>query len=55
MTITALKRVVVIKGVNIHISTSPSPNPSDVGRHKRDHVAMPSTKASFALHQAANP
>ena len=34
MTITALKRVVVIKGVSIHISTSPSPYPSDVGRHK---------------------
>jgi hypothetical protein len=33
MTITALKRVVVIKGVSIHISTSPSLYPSDVGRH----------------------
>ena len=29
----ALKRVVVIKGVSIHISTSPSPYPGDVGRH----------------------
>ena len=33
MTITTLKRVVVIKGVRIHISTSPSPYPGDVGRH----------------------
>jgi hypothetical protein len=31
MTITALKRVVAIKGVSIHISTSPYPG--DVGRH----------------------
>ena len=33
MTITALKRVVIIKGVSLHISTSPSPYPGDVGRH----------------------
>ena len=33
MTITALKRVIVIKGVSIHISTSPSPYPGDVERH----------------------
>jgi hypothetical protein len=30
----ALKCVVVIKGVSIHISTSPSPYLGDVGRHK---------------------
>ena len=35
MIITALKRVVVIKGVSIHISTSPSPYPGDVGRHNQ--------------------
>jgi hypothetical protein len=33
MTITALKRVVVIKVVSIHISISSSPYPSNVGRH----------------------
>jgi hypothetical protein len=33
MTITALKRVVIIKGVSIHISTSPSPYLGDVGCH----------------------
>jgi hypothetical protein len=33
MTITALKHVVVIKDVSIHISTSPSPYPGDVGHH----------------------
>jgi hypothetical protein len=33
MIITTLKRVVVIEGVNIHISIVPSPYPDDVGRH----------------------
>ena len=33
ITITALKCVVVIEGGSIHISTSPSPYPGDVGRH----------------------
>jgi hypothetical protein len=33
MTITALKRVVIIKGVSIHITTSSSPYPGDVGGH----------------------
>jgi hypothetical protein len=33
MAIMALKRVVVIKGISIHISTSPSSYPGDVGRH----------------------
>jgi hypothetical protein len=33
MTITALKRVVVIKDVSIHINTSQAPYPGDVGRH----------------------
>ena len=33
MTIVALKRVVVIKGVSIHISTFPSPYSGDVRRH----------------------
>jgi hypothetical protein len=33
MTITALKRIVVIKGVSIHISTSPSPHLGNVGHH----------------------
>ena len=33
MTITALKHVVVIKGVSIYISTSPSPYLGEVGRH----------------------
>jgi hypothetical protein len=42
MTITALKRVVVIKSVNIHISTSLSPYPGDVGRHN----ACPTTTQS---------
>jgi hypothetical protein len=34
MTIMALKRVVVIKGVIIHISTSQSLYPGDVGCHR---------------------
>jgi hypothetical protein len=33
MIITALKRIVIIKGVSIHISISPSLYPSDVERH----------------------
>jgi hypothetical protein len=33
MTITALKRVIVIKGISIHISISPFPYPGDVGCH----------------------
>jgi hypothetical protein len=33
MAIIALKRVVVIKGVSIHISTFSSPYPSDIRRH----------------------
>ena len=35
MTIMALKRIVAIKGIGIHINTSLSPYPSDVGRHNR--------------------
>jgi hypothetical protein len=34
MTITALKHIVVIKGVSIHISTSPSPYLGYVGCHR---------------------
>jgi hypothetical protein len=34
MIITALKRVIVIKGVSIYISTSPYSYPDDVGCHK---------------------
>ena len=39
MTIKALKYVVVIKGVSIHISTSTSPYPDDVGRHTNNILA----------------
>ena len=44
MTITALKCVVVIKGVSIHISTSPSLYPGYVGRHNHP-ILRPSVLA----------
>jgi hypothetical protein len=34
MTITALKHIIVMKDISIHISTSLSPYPGDEGRHK---------------------
>jgi hypothetical protein len=40
MIITALKCVVIIKGESIHISTSSSPYPGDVGRHNQSLLGL---------------